>query len=274
MHLWIFDSVKNDHQLLCQCRLFQPARVRSTTPRSGWYTSVRSQCQQRFKNMQQIKQLCTFLRSSFHCHCELLRLLTEFPNCQLSCFLWTQFLTALCQWACLWELYSWHLNLYCLISMAVDMDLNIQTIFYWIRSRGSSVEKKNNNKQQQQTEEVSHHWFLNMCLEHTYAYYLKTLSCPFLSLWQDKQPFMFSSDEVGGRQVQIGVLHLLELIPRNVLRGIEGYLQEMKERSLTSVHSHLLLWPLQWKEVLLRQGDKPMKKHASCLLPYEVVIPL
>lgn len=56
---------------------------------------------------------------------------------------------------------------------------------------------------------------------------------------------MFSNDEVGGRQVQIDILHLLELIPRNEVGGIEGYLQEMKQVSLTSIHSNLLLWFLQ-----------------------------
>jgi len=48
--------------------------------------------------------------------------------------------------------------------------------------------------------------------------------------------FLFSSDEVGCRQVQTGLLHLLKLIPRNVVGGIEGYLQEMKQVSLTCVH--------------------------------------
>lgn len=56
---------------------------------------------------------------------------------------------------------------------------------------------------------------------------------------------MFSSDEVGCRQVQTGLLHLLKLIPRNVVGGIEGYLQEMKQVSLTYVRFNLLLWPLQ-----------------------------
>lgn len=55
---------------------------------------------------------------------------------------------------------------------------------------------------------------------------------------------MFSR-EVGCTQVQTGLPHLLKLIPRNIVGGIEGCLQEMKQVSLTSVCLNLLLWPLQ-----------------------------
>lgn len=50
---------------------------------------------------------------------------------------------------------------------------------------------------------------------------------------------MFSSDEVGCRQVQTGFLCLLKLIPINVVGEIEGYFQKVMQVSSTL---HVLIY--------------------------------